>query len=60
MKTRDQKYKEAVARNLNSAGTYNKKRYISKGLEESKRRLGIKQSDTEYNERVMKIIGGAL
>jgi len=56
MKTHEQRYNDAIARNLNSAETYNRCRYVGLTLVIAKKRIGIKLGDTAYDERIKKII----
>lgn len=55
MKTQEAKYTEACERNVKGAETYNRKKYVGKSIEDIKRSLGIRQSDTTYDNRLHKV-----
>lgn len=49
MKTKDQKYKEAVERNLKNLGT---PKYKDSPLELCRRKLGIRKGDTTWDRMI--------
>ena len=55
MKTHEQKYKEAVERNLRNAPA-KKSKYENMNFWVAKSSLGIKKTDTLYDEQVKKLI----
>ncbi len=61
MKTKEQKYKEGVERNLSSAdysklGTWDRRRKRGIKLKEAKTILGIRAEDGTFDERVNQLI----
>ena len=56
MKTKDQKYKEAVERNLAEALTHNRRAYCGMIFTKAKQRLGIRKTDRTYDSEIKSML----
>ena len=57
-KTHDQRYEDAVTRNLNATKTYNGQRYVGVTLANAKKMIGIKPGDTRWDAEIEEVIKG--
>ena len=57
-KSRDQRYKEAIERNIANANRRNDDKYKGDKLEDVKTALGIRKDDPEHDQAVLRIVQG--